>query len=273
MTLQGTPDPAVTNANIVIGIFLGPPFKWKWNRGAVTFFSIDPTGWVANVAHGLGYRILDTFGHIQTVTVAGTSGATQPSWPATIGTNTTDGSITWVSSLGSDYVQSVSDFGFIEQAVVQEVSATAKPFFQIPATTELLGSDAGSGRFNSIAPYLDDNNGNITFRFTPGVPNVFSQVTVTYQKRMALLVNTTDIWPIPDMYNYVFQQGFLGMSWLFADDPRAFQMLQRFAASLIAVSEGLTEQEKSTFMAEWDIFISSNRSAAKAQQGLSARTL
>lgn len=269
LTLQGTNDPALTSANMVVAAILSPPFKWRWNRNSVNFLTINPAGWQANLAVAAGYRVLDTFGHMQTVTTAGTTGGATPSWNGAIGATTTDNGVIWTSSLGSDYVQSLADFGFIEQAIVQPVAGGT--VWDIPNKTQELTQGSESGRFTSIAPYLDDNQGNITFRFMPSKPLESSQVTVTYQKRMSLLTSLTSVWPIPDMYSHIFETGFLGMTWLFSDDPRSTYLLQRFAAQILAISDGLTEQEKNSFMAQWDIFAASNRSALKAQQAQGAR--
>src|SRR5580698_7730399 len=69
-------EPALTTANIIIQTMLQPPFKWRWNRGNTSFYTIDPTGWQANYVVSVGYRILDANGNMQTVTTAGTTGAT-----------------------------------------------------------------------------------------------------------------------------------------------------------------------------------------------------
>lgn len=37
LLLDGTTDPALTNANLILGIMLGPPFVWEWNRNTIPF--------------------------------------------------------------------------------------------------------------------------------------------------------------------------------------------------------------------------------------------
>lgn len=37
MLNDATLEPAMTNANILLGTILGPPFVWEWNRNATTF--------------------------------------------------------------------------------------------------------------------------------------------------------------------------------------------------------------------------------------------
>lgn len=176
-----------------------------------------------------------------------------------------------ITAANQDYATAVSDFGFIEKASLTAVTGGA--ITEIPTIAQELSLDAGTGRPHSIAPYLDDNAGNITFRFMPGKPDQNYTATVIYQIQPALLTALANTWPIPDRYSFVYQQGFLGMMYLFADDQRAAFMLQRFVASLLALSEGLTEQERNTFLEQWQSTIDSSRKMTKSQQGIGARAV
>lgn len=50
MLLDGTTEPALTNANMILGIMLGPPFVWEWNRNTVDFtFTTGDTDATASV--------------------------------------------------------------------------------------------------------------------------------------------------------------------------------------------------------------------------------
>lgn len=54
--------------------------------------------WQKNTTYALGQTILDTNGNIEQVTTAGTSGATQPTWPLRVGATVTDGgSLVWTN--------------------------------------------------------------------------------------------------------------------------------------------------------------------------------
>lgn len=55
----------------------------------------DATAWTASDAVAYGYTVIDGNGNRQTVTTAGTTGASAPSWNTTVGGTTTDGSVTW----------------------------------------------------------------------------------------------------------------------------------------------------------------------------------
>ena len=54
------------------------------------------SSWAASFGYSLGNLIVDSNGNIQRVTTAGTSGTpTHPAWATTIGTTTTDNTVTW----------------------------------------------------------------------------------------------------------------------------------------------------------------------------------
>lgn len=57
----------------------------KWN---------SPAAWQASHSYALNATILDSAGHLQKVTTAGTSGSSAPTWNDS-GSTTTDGSVTW----------------------------------------------------------------------------------------------------------------------------------------------------------------------------------
>lgn len=53
--------------------------------------------WVANNGYSLHNHVFDGT-NVEIVTVAGTSGGATPSWNATVGGNTTDGTVTWINA-------------------------------------------------------------------------------------------------------------------------------------------------------------------------------
>jgi len=59
-------------------------------------FNFQDTAWYATTAYYIGQEILDSNSHIEVVTVAGTSGATEPFWNIANGGSTLDGSVTWL---------------------------------------------------------------------------------------------------------------------------------------------------------------------------------
>jgi hypothetical protein len=185
-------EPAITSANIVKQIMLGPPFCWRWNRAQATPFN--------------------------------TSQGTQ------------------------DYARTITDFGFLEKATVK---ASADKAFEIPALKNILSTNSEQGRPAHIATLLDDNAGSLTFRFIP-TPEKAYTVNLLYQKKPTLFTALSDTWtPIPDEYSFVYNQGFLAFSAMYADDQRWQIELLRFLGSLIGVSEGLDETQKDAFLEQW----------------------
>ena len=59
--------------------------------------TIPPAVWTASTAVAAGVSTIDSGGHIQTVTTAGTTGSSAPSWNETTGDTTTDGTVTWTN--------------------------------------------------------------------------------------------------------------------------------------------------------------------------------
>lgn len=151
-----------------------------------------------------------------------------------------------------DYTQSVADFGFIETAGTQDANSKK---YEMVELRNVIGQDSQTSRPTAISPQIDDNAGNITFRLSP-VPDAVYTVTVTYQKKATLFPfsGTTSTWaPIPDDYSFVYQQGFLALTFLYWDDPRWQIEVPRFLASLVGVSEGLDDAQKNVFLQNWII--------------------
>jgi hypothetical protein len=66
--------------------------------------------WTASTAYGVGYRVVPNprNGYVFTVTTAGTSGASQPTWPDEIGETVVDGTVTWTTEATAPWVPSYS---------------------------------------------------------------------------------------------------------------------------------------------------------------------
>lgn len=113
-----------SNGNVEISINTSrngvqPP---KWNPilygitqdGAGQWLNAGPPGqpWVASFAFPINALILDTNGNYQlTTVVAGNSGATVPTWNATIGGTTTDGGLTW-TNIGTGTALATAGLGY-----------------------------------------------------------------------------------------------------------------------------------------------------------------
>lgn len=155
-----------------------------------------------------------------------------------------------------DYSVAVSDFGFVETASVLANQSPPAPTYEVIQYRNILGQGGtDTSRPTSIAAQLDDNAGNITFRLLP-VPDAVYTVNITYQKKATLFpfTGTTSTWaPIPDEYQFVYQQGFLAMTFLYWDDPRWQVEVPRFLSSLVGISEGLDDTQKNIFLQNWII--------------------
>ena len=166
-----------------------------------------------------------------------------------------------------DYTVAISDFGFAELASVSDGTTTK----EIEIRTTLGAGKADTARPESVSPQIDDMNGNITFRCLP-VPDATYTMTVTYQSKPAFLASLNSAWGIPDNYLFIYNDGFLALSYLFQGDPRFQVINQRFISRLLGASEGLSEQARDIFLAQWQVNTSQAMSAGlRTQQGAQAR--
>lgn len=163
------------------------------------------------------------------------------------------------------------DFGYIEKASVQ---TTVSPIAQVELIIDntLLGQGNEQSRPRTLSPVLDDNSGNITFRFLP-VPDAAYSVTITYQKKAALFAGTGDTWAsIPDEYSYIYNRGMLALMLEYSNDPRGAVENAKFVGALLGASEGLSDTAKNIFLNSW--LVSTRQEQAvniKTQQGYQAR--
>lgn len=92
---QASPVTEVHYADVFNGFIYG---AIQYGSGAITHHYLDdPGAWAASTAYTLGqFRIPTTAnGYRYEITTAGTSAATQPTWPTTIGATVTDGTAVW----------------------------------------------------------------------------------------------------------------------------------------------------------------------------------
>lgn len=172
-----------------------------------------------------------------------------------------------------DYVQTFSDFGFLERCAIWSGAATDK-YFDIPSVknNEALSPTNTLGRPQSIA-VQSNNSGVVTFRFStlPDVP--YPTVALTYQKISQNFVNLTDAWsPIPDYFSDVYNNLTLGYYMDSCQDPRASQYITRGMAGILARATGLTHVEKALFAQSYmKLEEAQLLSTLRAQQGQQAQ--
>jgi hypothetical protein len=150
------------------------------------------------------------------------------------------------NALGTDYLQAVSDWGWMEKAT--RLQATATPPVVELEVYQVLAAETKANPPLRIAPVLDDNAGNITFRLG-SKPDQNYQVYVTYQKAPILATVPTATWaPIPDRYAFLYEIGLLAhLQQMYA--PQLYMMnMEMFFRQLVGAAEGLTESEKAIFL-------------------------
>ena len=174
-----------------------------------------------------------------------------------------------VSTLGgNDYVQSVPDFGFVEKAWLTDGTGKTYPLQGAVA----LGKDSSQNRPGIIAPQYDDNSGNITFRID-FVPDANYTVFVDIQKAPVLITAPAAPWGnVPDRFAYIYDWGYLTILSLLVNDSRFPIYEQYFIARLLGAQDGLTDQERSIFLGNWQgLMTTLARTQANANAGNAGR--
>lgn len=248
-------EPTITSANTVLQTILGKPFRWQFNRVITGFFASPGVQdylllytWPTSTAVLTGYQLIDSNGNSQIVTVPGTTNVTVPSWNATVGGTTTDNGVTWKNQGPIPNATSSYNFGWIENASVQN-PANSK-WIQISNKVD-LALDAATSRPQNIAAELPGTLG-VLFRLMP-VPDVAYPVAITLQQSASLITSLNQTWaPLPDDLGYVYQLGFLAWMYEFADDQRWAPTRQRFIAALLGAAEGLSQTEIDIFLANFN---------------------
>lgn len=257
-------EPALTIGNQVKTKIQSPPFAWSWNRTILQFLlapgtqdylkAISTFGWlelaecaqgalITNTASSGGNATLTAVNNFkagQLVNIQGTTGGggiLNVLGAAVQSPNLTSFGI--ANALGD--ISSGADTG---TAIVQGSSFEAKQ-------KNFIGRDLspGGGRPGQICILLDDDNGNVTFRFhmTPDQPYL---ATLNYQRQIVPFTGLSDTWtPCPDArMQGVYMAGFKALCFQKARPELFLPEYHNFLALLVAMSEGLTEQQKDNFM-------------------------
>jgi hypothetical protein len=158
--------------------------------------------------------------------------------------------ITFNTVVGQQDYSEACNFGWIENASVQDTSQSPNKWFEISSEID-LALDTSRARPTKIAGQLDDGAGNITFRLMP-VPDRVYPVSITVQKKASLFTGLNDKWdPIPDEYSYIYQWGLLAHMYMFSDDPRFGTANSKFVSGLLGAAQGLTDTQRNIFLNNW----------------------
>lgn len=284
-------EPALSSANMVMQTILGPPFSWWWNNEEIVF-TCNPTAKTAtitNIVIAAGVATItcvNTFavgdlvipsgvgtttglnGQILDVLTASPTQITAKTTVPDVSTHVDTGTVTSMTT--QDYTTSTSEFSHIEYASVFDINSTPGQWIELEVQDN-LALDSTQDRPRFINPYVEDGNGNMTWRVMPA-PDKAYPVAIHVQKAAPQLTSVNSTWsPIPDFMQYVYNWGFLALIWFFADDPRATFANQKFVAGLIARADGLSEQERNVFLNNWNALTSGD--LMRSQQGAQARAV
>ena len=282
-------QPAIDNANIVMQTILGPPFSWWWNSQSLSFTcATGPvTSAITNVAitsKVVTLTTVNTWVVNQQVTVSGLVTATQlngqlltvltaSGTQITAAVNLVDyvspadtGMLTALTT--QDYPINIPNFSHIIHAASVDISKTPSKLWELEVKNS-LSLDSNTARPLFVSPNYEDAAGNVTFRVMPA-PNLSYPISLKVMLTPPAVTSLNQTWaPIPDYMRNVYDWGFLALTWIFADDPRAQWANQMFKASLLARAQGLSELDRNIFLNNWNNI--TGQEQATTQQGIQAR--
>jgi hypothetical protein len=197
--------------------------------------------------------------------------------PFTWGWNRNEDHATSTVAGTQDYVCALTDFGFLEKITLKDTNGNLYDVSDIYNTAALgIGNatTAKCARPNSAAVISVTYGTSFKLRFL-AVPDAVYVVYQTYQKLvtpMAALTGTPGTWTIPDQYQDIYFNLFLGEIMAFADDARSQLYRQRGVLSLLAKAEGLSELQKNLFLEQfWARAGQQQQTALVRQQAQQAR--
>lgn len=152
-----------------------------------------------------------------------------------------------VTAAGVDYPQVIKDLGFLETIWIVDGSNTVN---QLTGAIS-LAKDGSTGRPSKIALQYDDNSGNITARLDR-TPDQNYTVFYDYQRKAPVLSSPAIGWGVvPDEFSYIYNWGFLCVMSLLINDSRFPVFENYFIARLLGAQDGLSDQERNIFLANW----------------------
>jgi hypothetical protein len=282
-------EPAITIANLLLQTIISPPFSWNWNRSSVSFLTTIGQQDYVTLAATFGFIEKASWVPACSITTALATGTTAVYTSATpLGPAFVIGALVTIVGCTSNFfnlvqvpILSVTSNTFtvalVHAAFGPETETTAVATngskTEISQVLNVLGDGNELGAPSNIAPQIDDNAGNITFRLLP-LPSQVYQITVIFQKRIPSLITTlSNTWaPIPDHYSVLYDWGFTAMMLAYSGNPMWQQFNSKFVAALLGMAEGLSEDQKNIFQTAWLASITEQSlMGMKAQQGTAGR--
>lgn len=283
-------EPALTSANIILQTILGPPFEWWWNSEEISF-TCNPTPQTATITN------IAISGGVLTVTCNNTFASGNQVISTNVGTYTNLNGflLTVVTSSSTQFTATVpfadygpaADTGTMTNTTTQDTTTPTPEFSHIDHVALLdinpnpnkwleievknvLSQDSTQDRPRFISPHSEDGNGNMTWRVMPS-PDKAYPINIHIMKAAPQITSVNQTWaPLPDYMQYIYSWGFMSLMWTFSDEPvRAATANQKFIAGLLARAEGITEEERNTFLNAWGDTVQT--AGIKMQQGIQAR--
>lgn len=294
LTIGVNNEPAITSANIVLQTLLNPPFVWNWNRSTVSFLTTAAVQDYKQAVAAFGF--IEKASYTQGASVTNTSLTTNVATYTAVNSFVAGNLVTVVgatnnvvfnviaqpilSANGTTFTVAITHANISGASEAAAIAANVSPgaagvagaVSEISNISMVLGSGAEQGTPTFIAPQIDDNAGNITFRLLP-IPDQVYYVTVTFQNSAALISSPAATWaPLPDKYSSIYQWGFLSLCLSYFGDAKWEAANRKFVTMLLGVAEGLTEEQKNTFQTAWLNSISEvSATSFKTQQGVQSR--
>ena len=173
----------------------------------------------------------------------------------------------------NNYQVNLPTFGWIEQASITDTTASPNAAYELQVgltfTQEVVNNQP-----TRISPWLDDNNGNITFRLQPP-PDKAYLLNIVSQNASPNFKSMSDTWaPIPDYMQNVVQELYLAKAYQYFGHELFAPTMQMAVRMLVAVSEGLTETQKNIFIQDFlDTAITKQSAGQMSQIGNQSRSL
>jgi hypothetical protein len=121
------------------------PVGAEWEGNFRFYLDNAAKVWAATTAYSLADTVIDSNGNKQTVTTAGTSGGSAPTWSQASGGTTSDGSVTWTQTPGSPNqvwraskpfalnMALIDGNGFVQRVTTAGTSGSSAPTFNSTA--------------------------------------------------------------------------------------------------------------------------------------------